>query len=199
MTTRYCIAVVGKKTCGKSSLLRCYLKRNPAFSGATIGFDMLVADTSFILYDFSGDKKFSFMTESYLGKCAATILCYDVNDLDSLQYLAAFAHAPGPKLLVGLKSDLLSDVSEQSLHTFMQTYNIVEHCTCSTKLIQHKKFKKKLKKLKDEILEQDGFAVPNLGDGVLLVSEVEPQSRKLTVCDRLRVLFQKDKVEHSID
>jgi len=132
---KHTIGVIGSSECGKSTFLHKLLNPPYARRGPTIGFDILTLDERNLFYDFSGRPAFRFLIDKYVNTCDSFLLCYDISSAASLTYLdelvASKIEMVKPTILVGLKKDLLCDITEKRLGHFMEKYHLDYHCRVS--------------------------------------------------------------------
>jgi GTPase SAR1 family protein len=192
---KHTIGVVGLSGCGKSTLLHKFLKHpSSSYPRMTIGFNILLLDEFNLFYDFSGSPQFSFLLEKYVNLCNSFLLCYDNSRSDSLKYIEDLLFSKNglvnkPILLVGLKKDLLSDITEKRLNNLFQKYHIDYHCcVSSTQDIEMETFASlfgqvcKFTPQKNINLDKKAHKMSPL----LLGQLAAVRGRRLSYCDKLR-------------
>ncbi|MFW9855629.1 MAG: Rab family GTPase [Candidatus Thorarchaeota archaeon] len=144
------VVVAGPGGVGKTTLLKRYETNHYIPAVSTVGVNFLIMDQEVgdhllrvAYWDYAGENRFRSLFPGYCQGSAATILCFDISRIKTLQELPewlnmARAHNQGdmPVILVGNKIDTLSgnaDLISEAANRFVKEFNISGYYLTSAK------------------------------------------------------------------
>lgn len=141
----YKIVTIGAHGVGKTCLINRYYYGDYADSPKpTVGVAYVKVSTEannhpivLHLYDTAGQEKYSNLVPVYIRDSHAVIICYDVNEEDSMQKVQGYLQTVNdtipeevPKVVVGTKSDLFqSGIPGQAIDEWCSNQNIPHFVT----------------------------------------------------------------------